>query len=169
MNAEENAEDEAQEEPMSAEVIPGADFRVDAQTVSAEHVEIHQGAAQTVQGKHVEIHQGGAQFVEAESVVIEQGGALSIQTNQASLRQSGAGILSSETAVLEQDSTVGILVARRVDSPSIQTNLILAGEVYGDVKTTVSTHGALLAGIGVGIGLGLVLSFKSLMSGKLNR
>ena len=137
-----------------------------ADTVSAEHVEIHQGGAQTVQGRLVEIHQGGVQFVEADTVVIEQGGSLSIQAKQATLTQSGAGILSAEAVSLGQDSTAGVIIARRVDGPVIRTSVLLAGEVYGNVETTMDSRGALLAGLGIGIGLGVLLSLKRFLGGR---
>jgi hypothetical protein len=138
--------------------------RDSAQTVSAEQVEIHQGGAQTVKAQQVEIRQGGAQYVEADKVSMEQSGALCMRAEQATITASTVGILASERVSLEESSSAGMILAKRVDCPRVTTSVLLAGEVYGNVETVVDTRGALLLGLGLGAGLGLLLSLVSLIS-----
>ena len=117
---------------------------------------------QEVQAQRVEVSQSGVQYVSGEHVTLEKSGALTLKATHASLSQSGAGILTGEQVSLDETSSAGVLLARRVDGVRVNSGLLLAGEVYGNVETTVDTRGALLIGLGLGIGLGLILSLKSL-------
>lgn len=125
-------------------------------------VEIHKGSAHTVQAEKVIIRQGGVQLVEGDSVAMTASGALSIRSKKVKMEQSGAGIISGDQIELSDDSTGGVIIAGRVNGPAINTRLLLASEVYGNVQTALDPRSALLFGIGAGIGLGLLLSFRML-------
>jgi hypothetical protein len=125
-------------------------------------VEIHKGSAHTVQAEKVNISQGGVQLVEGESVNMSSSGALSIRAQTIKMEQSGAGIISGEEVELKDNSTGGVIIAGRVNGPSIHTSVLLASEVYGNVQTALDPRSALLFGLGAGIGLGLLLSIKTI-------
>ena len=157
----------AEEGGEMAEGLPEGEIRISGggeQVVRGEHVAIHQGGAQRIESEHVEIRQGGAQFIEAQTVTMDHSGAISLKAQQVRMVGSGAGILTSDHVDLQADSSAGVIIAKRVDGPSINTRLLLASEVYGNVETTVDARGAVVMGLGLGIGLGLILWLGSLFT-----
>lgn len=161
-----------QDQPQNLEQEPvtesesTSDNKDHPQTIAGKHVEIHQGGAHMVQGERVDLIQGDARYIKANVANIERSGTVSVQAKQVALQQSAAGLINGDEIHLSEDSSAGVIVAQRVNGQEISTQLLLAGEVYGNVKTTLDTVGALLLGIGTGIGLGLVFAIKDLV---LNR
>jgi hypothetical protein len=150
-----------------------------ANTVKAELVRISQGGAQKIIATEVELKQGGASHIEAQQVKLVQGGAGSIQAASVQVSEGGVGIVQAETVALTQtgvavlysqaveaqaDIQAGLLFARQASAKKIETKLLLAGNVEGQVETVMDTRQALLAGLGAGLMVGTLLLVGQLLA-----
>jgi hypothetical protein len=177
------AADETQSESVEDENEISADVvnlsQTVAGTVKAELVRINQGGAEKIIAGEVEFKQGGANRIEAQTVKFSDGGAAVIQAanidfkdggaglvraEQVSLTDAGAVVLISQGVSMENGAQAGVIVTRQVNAEKVQTKVLLAGNVQGDVETMVDTRQALLAGLSAGFVVGTLLLIGQLFS-----
>ena len=63
-----------------------------------------------------------------------------------------------------EQTSAGVIVAQQVTGESIQTKVLLAGNVEGDVETMMDTNQALFAGVAAGAVIGMFLFLGQLFS-----
>jgi hypothetical protein len=71
-------------------------------------------------------------------------------------------VVLAERASLAGRSRASVLVANRVDGAQLETGLLIARDVYGNVDTQLDGRGALLLGLGIGLGMGLLVALRSM-------
>lgn len=137
--------------------------------VKADRVRMHQSAAQTIEAAEVELHQAAAADVKAVKVSAHEAALGMVQATDVRMQNSGAAVLRARDAKL--NGYAGIVVAERADlgntyagaviaqdirGERIETILLLARHVDGDVTTLVDTRLALIAGMAAGLSAGVL-------------
>ena len=177
LKASENAEGKLPEGDISAEVVNLSQSM--ANTVKAELVRINQGGAEKVIATEVELKQGGVNRIEAQQVVLSQGGVGFVQAASFNIKDGGAGLVRAETIEMtnagaaiiygqtvgmKEESFAGLVFARRIEAEKINTKVLLAGNVEGQVETVMDTRQALLSGLAGGFVVGILLLIGQLFS-----
>jgi hypothetical protein len=135
-----------------------------AEQVIANEVEVKQGGVNRIQAENVKLSDGGAAFIQATSVDFRDGGVGAIRAQDLSFEDGGAGVICSENVEMRENAVAGVIVAQQVVGDSIQTKLLLAGSVEGNVETVLDTNQALFAGMAAGAVIGLFLFVGQLFS-----
>jgi hypothetical protein len=135
-----------------------------AEQVIATEVELKQGGANRIQAQDVKFSDGAAAFIQASSVTFTDGGVGAIRAQDVSLEDGGAGVIYSERVNLGVETSAGVIVAQQVSSEKVQTKVLLAGNVEGDVETVMNTQQALFAGMAAGAVIGFFLFLGQLFS-----
>jgi len=144
--------------------------QVDVGTLTVEMVRMHQSSAETITSEDVELNISAAAMVNATTLSARQSFLGGVNAEQADIANSfvggvrggniGAqGILVSaagETVNL-QNAYVGAVAAREVRGERIESLVLLAGRVEGEVHTLVDTRGAIIAGLVGGLFAGLIV------------
>lgn len=113
-------------------------------------------------GQEIHFENGAAVMVQAIDMNLTNGACLLGITQGLHLTQGGAGVVMAQSATLDE-SSAGLLVARQVQAEQIETKVLLAGTVTGDVQTAIDTPRALLFGLAAGVGAGVTLLLGSLI------
>lgn len=142
----------------------------DVEAVTAEMVRLHQSAVQTINSEDVEMNIAAVAGVTTQTLSARQsliGGinADSAQTDKSvvigvrgttvDVEGMVAGV-AGETVNL-QNARVGVIAAKEVRGDKIESLVLLAGRVEGEVHTTVDTRGAIIAGLVGGLFAGILL------------
>ncbi len=135
-----------------------------AEQVIANEVEVKQGGVNRIQAENVKLSDGGAAFIQAGSVDIRDSGVGAIRTQDLSFKDGGAGMICSENVEMRENAVAGVIVAQQVVGETVQTKLLLAGSVEGNVETMLDTNQALFAGMAAGAVIGLFLMVGQLLS-----
>jgi hypothetical protein len=144
--------------------------RVEAGAVTAEMVRMHQSMAETIQSDDVEMTQSAAAVVNAQSLSAQVVALAQVSAEQVEISQSAVGVVraglvnaqgyvgavAGETVTVE-GARVGVTAAREVRGEKVESVLLLAGRVEGEVHTVVDTRGAVIAGLVGGLFAGLIL------------
>jgi hypothetical protein len=126
-----------------------------AAKIEADEIELHQAAAVKVQGGNVSAHETALGSVIAAHVELQNSGAAAINAEKVDVN-GFAGVVIAENAELG-NTYAGMVGARQVRGERIESIVLLAGRVEGDVKTVVDTRTAILAGMVGGLLAGTVL------------
>jgi hypothetical protein len=142
----------------------------DIGAVTAEMVRMHQSSAETINSEDVEMNIAAAGTVNATTLSARQSLLGGVNAEQADIANSfvggvrGAnlgvqGIIGSAAGetVNVQNAYVGVTAAREVRGERIESLVILAGRVEGEVHTLVDTRGAVIAGLVGGLFAGLIV------------
>jgi hypothetical protein len=143
--------------------------RVDAGAVTAEMVRMHQSVAETIQSDDVEMSQSAAAVVKAHTLSARQVALAQVSVEQAEISQGAVGAIratlvnaqgcigavAGETVTLE-GARVGVTAAREVRGERVESVILLAGRVEGEVHTVVDTRGAIIAGLVGGLVAGMI-------------
>jgi len=138
--------------------------------VIAEMVRMHQSTAEAIEAEDVEMNtavafQVDAQTMTARQAVFGQVNAEQVEIAQGAVgavrggnidAQGAIGVVAGGTVHL-RNARVGAVAAREVRADRIESVILLAGRVEGEVHTTVDTRGAILAGLVGGLAAGLIL------------
>jgi hypothetical protein len=129
--------------------------QADAETITAEEVELQNSAAGSVKATNVTGHMILMGAVNAEDVSLNESGVGYAQAGKLSV--SGyTGAVVAESAEVHHGMT-GLVAGREVHVNESQTGILLAGNVQGNVNTVLDTRGALIAGLTGGLFAGLML------------
>ena len=140
------------------------------ETVNAELVRMHQSAAREITSDEVELHQSGAIDVTTVEVNAHEAALGFVTAGEVEMTNSAAGAIRAERVNLTGQAGVilagsanlgntyaGIVAGREVRGERVESLVLLAGNVEGEVFTVIDTRGALLAGMVGGLFAGLVL------------
>lgn len=143
--------------------------QVDADAVTAEMVRMHQSTAETIHSDDVEMNVAAAGMVDARMLSANRsiiGGvdAENVETVNSAIggvraalvnAQGYIGAVAGETVTVE-GAKVGMTAAREVRGEKVESVVLLAGRVEGEVHTVVDTRGAVIAGLVGGLIAGLI-------------
>lgn len=142
----------------------------DVEAVTAEMVRMHQSNAQTITSDDVEMNVSAVAVVNSKAITTRQ--SLIGGVNAGSAQFAGGfvgglrgtnidaegviGGVVAETVNL-QNARVGLTVGKEVRGGQVESLVLLAGHVEGEVHTAVDTRGAILAGLVGGLVTGVVM------------
>lgn len=143
---------------------------VDVETITAEMVRMHQSNAGTIASEDVEMNLSAAGGINAHTLSARQSLIGGVNAEGAEISNSlvagirggniGAqGIIGSaagETINL-QNAYIGLTAAREVRGERVESIVLLASRVEGEVHTVVDARGAVIAGLVGGLFAGLIL------------
>ena len=143
--------------------------QVDADAVTAEMVRMHQSTAETIQSDDVEMNQSAAVVVNAQSLTARQVALAQVSAETVDISQSAVGavradlvnaqgyvgVVAGETVTVE-GARVGVTAAREVRGGKLESTVLFAGRVEGEVHTVVDTRGAVIAGLVSGLIAGMI-------------
>jgi len=150
-----------------------------ANTIKAELVRINQGGAEKIIATEMELKQGAANRIEAQQVILSDSVVGLVQTAGLDLKdsaagivraesidftQSGVGVVYSQAVDMKEETRAGLVFARQISGEKINTKLLLAGNVDGQIETVMDTRQALLAGLSAGFVLGISLLIGQVVS-----
>ena len=142
----------------------------DVQSVQAELVRMHQATAGSVAAEDVELSFSAAGGVNAQTLSARQSAIGGVNAEEAHIWNSVIGGVrgtvvnaqgmiagvAGESITLE-GARVGVAAAQEVRGARVDTVVLLAGRVEGEVHTVVDTRGAVIAGLVGGLFAGLIL------------
>lgn len=150
-------------------------------TIQAEKVNLSQARANSIFADKVSMKQSGAVGLKAHTVSMQESGAGSIKADEVTITDSGILLLQAEDAQISGGTHVGGVLAHNVElrdgailavasqnlrAEQIQTKILLAGNVAGEVHTVVDTRGAILIALLGGFVSGTMLLLGSFLFGR---
>ncbi len=126
-----------------------------AETITSEDVELNISAAAVVNATTLSARQSLMGGVNAESAEITNSVVGGLRGGNVSV-QGLVGWVAAET-VNVGNATVVVTAAREVRGEKVESLILLAGRVEGEVHTVVDTRGAVIAGLVAGLFAGLIL------------
>ena len=145
-----------------------------AETIQAEQVRMQQSGANNIFADEIEMSQSGAAGIKAHTISMQESGAVALKAEDVTMSQSGAVVLQADDVRLQgnvavvvanhvelEDSAVLAVASQSLRAERIETILLLAGNVEGEVHTVVDTRDAILIGL-----LGGMISGVFLLMGK---
>jgi hypothetical protein len=169
-NPEENVEESPQVTNLSTtrvEVIEADLVRMHqsaAQEITADEVDLHQSAALDVTTVDVSAHEAALGLVNAKDVEMTNSAAGVIRAENVSM-VGQAGVVLAESVDMG-NTYAGLVAGGQVRGERIETLILLANHVEGDVQTMVDTRSALIAGTVGGVLAGVVLLIGRLVFGR---
>ncbi len=121
--------------------------------IVAQEVGVHQAGVGRLTASTVSAHEIGAGSIQAEDATFENSGVVAARAGTLQLKGEGGILLANEAAV--SDSMVSVLAARSVRAERVRSVVLLAGNVDGDVETSLDTRGAAIVGLIGGLVFGL--------------
>jgi hypothetical protein len=165
--------------PDGEELQPTEVQGTSADSVLAETVHMRQSVARRVEGGDVEIRQSAAGQVRGHRVTAHTAAVGLLQAPTATLQSSAVGALRAEHAYLNGaaggvaantvefgSSYAGVVAGREIRAERVDSLVLLAGKVEGEVHATMSTREALIAGILGGLIAGLFLLLGRALFGR---
>jgi hypothetical protein len=139
-------------------------------SLQTELARVHQSALRSVIAEELELHQSGAARVTAQQVKGQESAVGMLQAGEVDLTNSGVGAIRAHNVSLDGraglvltdsaavgDAYLGAMVGRQVQAERIQSVVLLARHVKGDVSTVIDTRSAVLAGMIGGLFAGLTM------------
>lgn len=149
------------------------------EVIEAEMVRMHQSAAQEITADEVDLHQSVALDVTTVDVSAHEAALGLVNAKDVEMTNSAAGVIRAENVsmvgqagVVLADSVdmgntyAGLVAGGQVRGERIETLILLANHVEGDVQTMVDTRSALIAGTVGGVLAGVVLLIGRLVFGR---
>jgi hypothetical protein len=141
-----------------------------AGAVNATMVRMHQSNAETITSEDVELNIAAAGMVNTQTVTARDSIIGGVNAGEAHITDSIiggvrggtvtvnglAGGVAGETVNVE-NATIAMTAAREVRGEKIESLVLLAGRVEGEVHTVVDARGAIIAGLVGGLFAGLIL------------
>ena len=129
--------------------------QADAETITAEEVELQNSAAGNVKATNITGHMVLMGTVNAEEVSVQEGGVGFARAGKMSISGYTGAVVAGTVEVHHGMS--GFVVGREVHVNESRTGILLARTVHGNVNTVLDTRGALIAGLTGGLFAGLML------------
>lgn len=121
-----------------------------SEDLKGERVEVKGSNVGTVQGGHVSMADSAARSVQAQALNMSNAAAGFVQTKSLDMREAAIGFSASEQVTV-QSGNIGFLASGRLKAEELCAWLVVAGNVEGNVKTTLSPLSALAMGAGFGL------------------
>jgi len=144
--------------------------QVDAGVVTAEMVRMHQSSAETIISDDVEMNVAAAGAVTAQTLSAQRSLIGGVSAENAEIVNSTVGGVRAELVNVQgyigavagdtvsvEGARVGVTAAREVRGEKVESVILLAGRVEGEVHTVVDTRGAVIAGLVGGLVAGLIV------------
>ena len=142
----------------------------DVQSVQAELVTMHQANAENVAAEDVEMSFSAAGGINAQSLSAQQSAIGGVNAEEAHVWNSVIGgvrgtVVNAQgmiagvagESVTVEGARVGVAAANEIRGGRVDTVILLAGRVEGEVHTVVDKRGAVIAGLVGGLFAGLIL------------
>jgi hypothetical protein len=166
--------DEAQDHPQVVNLRTSS-----VGVVQADLVRLHQSAVQGITSDEVALHQSVALDVTTVEVKAHEAALGMVTTGEAEFTNSGAGVLRAENVNLSGMAGVvvagsanlgntyaGLVAGREVRGDRIESLVMLASRVDGEVHTMMDTRGAVIAGMVWGLITGIVILLGHMVFGR---
>ena len=135
-----------------------------AQTIQADDVELSQSAGLQVNSTNVKTHQSALGLVQAGDITMQSSAAIAARAETMSINgQAGVVVAGS---VEFGNAYVGVAAGREIRGESIESVILLARNVNGNVSTVIDARGALIAGLVGGLFAGIMLLLGRMLFGK---
>jgi hypothetical protein len=142
----------------------------DVGEINAEMVRMHQSNAETINSEDVELNVAAAGGVNTQILTARDSIIGGVNTGEARITNSVVGGVRAETvdvhglvggvagnSVQVQNAYSVVTAAKEVRGERIDSLVLLAGRVEGEVHTVVDTRGAVIAGLVGGLFAGVIL------------
>jgi len=142
----------------------------EAGAVNATMVRMHQSNAETVTSEDVELNVAAAALVNTQTLTARDSVIGGVNAGEAHITDSIVGGVRGETVnvngltggvaggtVNVGNATIVVTAAREVRGEKIESLVLLAGRVEGEVHTVVDARGAVIAGLVGGLFAGMIL------------
>ncbi len=149
------------------------------ETIQAENVNMRQSRANSVFAEDLSMTQSGAVGVKARTVSMRESGVVALEADKVDMVQSGVFALQAENVHLQgragvvlandvefEESVSFAVASQNLRATRIETKILLAGSVEGEVHTVVDTREAILIGLLGGIVSGIILLMGRFISGR---
>ncbi len=151
------------------------------ETIQAEKINMSQSGANSIFADEVSMEQSGAVGLKAHIVSMKESGALALDAEDVTISNSGVLFLQSENAQISGAATVGGVLANNVElqegailavasqnlrAERIDTKILLAGSVEGEVHTVVDTREAVLIALLGGVISGIIFLMGTFLFGR---
>jgi len=149
------------------------------EVIEAKLVRMHQSAAQEITADEVDLQQSAALDVTTAELAAREAALGLVTAKEVELTNSAVGIFRAENAnvagsaglVLAETANLGntyagVVVGGQVRSERIESLILLARNVEGDVQTVVDTRSALIAGMVGGLFAGIFLLVGRMLFGR---
>ncbi|MBT3322961.1 MAG: hypothetical protein HN392_11830 [Anaerolineae bacterium] len=150
-----------------------------ADTIQAEKIIMNQSRANSIFSEEVSMQQSGAVGLKAHTVSMQESGAIALEADDVSITNGGALLLQAENAQVQgsagvvlannaelQEVAVLAVASQNLRAEKIQTKILFAGSVEGEVHTVVDTREAILIGLVGGIISGMILLMGRFLFGR---
>jgi len=127
----------------------------DAETITAEEVELQNSAAGNIKATNITGHMVLMGAVSAEDISLSESGLGFAQAGKMSVSGYTGAVVAGSAEV--HHGVAGFVAGREVHVSESRTGILLARTVHGDVNTVLDTRGALIAGLTGGLFAGLML------------
>ena len=167
----------APEEVVEAQVVNMTESS--AETVKAEMVRMKQSGANSIFADEIGMTQSGAVGVKAQTVSAHESGMVSLKAEEVNIAQGGAGVIQAENVHIQGNAALVIgndveiqngyslaVASQNLRAERVETILLLAGNVEGEVHTMVDTRDAVLIGVLGGVVSGIFLLLGKLLFGR---
>ena len=153
--------------------------QVDIETVHAESVRMHQSSAEVINAEDVELSQSASLevnagsvstrqsalgFVQADVVTVQDGAVAAARAEKMSVNGNAGLVVAG--SVEFGNAYVGIVAGHEVRGERIESVILLARNVEGNVTTVMDTRGALVAGLVGGLFAGIMLLLGRALFGR---
>lgn len=135
-----------------------------AQVINAEDVELKQSMALEVNAGSVSARQSISGFVQADVVTVQDGAVVAARAEKMSVNGNAGLVVAG--SVDFGNAYVGVVAGRDVRGERIESVILLARKVEGNVTTVIDTRGALIAGLVGGLFAGIMLLLGRMLFGR---
>jgi hypothetical protein len=125
-----------------------------AREIAADEVELHQSISVDVNGSHLSAHESALGMVNAVEVQMQNSGAAALRAQSATINGYTGAVIAGQAQL--GNTYAGLVAAQDVKGERIESIVLLARRVEGDVRTIVDTRTALLAGLVGGLFTGMI-------------
>jgi hypothetical protein len=132
--------------------------------IQSEDVELSQSAGAKVTATNVKTHQSALGFVQAGEVTT-QSSAVAVARAETMSINGQAGVVVAGSVEFG-NAYAGIVAGDEVRGERIESVILLARTVNGNVTTVIDTRGALIAGLVGGLFAGIMLLLGRMLFGK---
>jgi len=153
--------------------------RVNADSVRAELVRMHQSAARSIDSEDAELNLSAALNVYAGNVTASRSALGFVEAEHTTLQNSAAGAVRSQSASIDGAAAIvvagnielgrayaGLMAGRSIRGERIETLILLSPRVEGKVTAIVDTRGAVIAGLISGLFAGLMFLLARALFGR---
>ena len=151
------------------------------ETIQAEKINMSQSGANSIFADEIFMEQSGAVGLKAHTVSMQESGAVALEAEDVTISDGGVLLLQADNVQVSGATTVGGVLANNVKlqegailavasqnlrAERIDTKILLAGSVEGEVHTMVDTRGAILIGLLGGFVSGIMLLMGTFLLGR---